>query len=64
MELNAYQVFYLKKIFKWLRIFTLVFIANSVALFYYLYDKSANQQETITTSSEHSKFDKNRNGCN
>ncbi len=61
MELNAHQVFYLKKIFKWLRIFTLVFIANSVAFFYYLYDKSANQQETITANSEHNKFDKNRN---
>jgi hypothetical protein len=64
MELNTYQVFYLKKIFKWLRIFTLVFIANSVALIYYFYDKSTNQQEIITTNSQHNKFDKNRNGCN
>jgi uncharacterized protein YpmB len=64
MELNAYQVLYLKKIFKWLRIFTLFFIATSLALIYFLFEKSVSQQETFAQSTEQFKLEKNRNGCN
>lgn len=64
MELSTYKVFYLKKIFKWLRIFTIFFIVDSIVLVYFLYDKSSVQSDSISHNSENFKFDKNRNGCN
>jgi uncharacterized protein YrrD len=64
MELSTYKAFYLKKIFKWLRVFTIFFITDSAVLIYFLYEKSFIQSENITHNSENFKFDKNRNGCN
>lgn len=64
MELSTYKVLYLKKLFKWLRIFTIFFIVDSAVLIYFLYDKSSVQTESLSQNSENFKFDKNRNGCN